>query len=236
VNTYPDFLNPSAMRALVVAESTPQPGQGRIIMGSTAGADGLRIHYTDPTRTHPSFIERWPDADAIAAGEHAESACHWREWGEVAGALADDIEEHDARGGYWAVWDAPATFARLASADLETPSCVLDVKLLHRVFHPRWRGARTIETVAGTTEDRGEHFGMVEETYDLLHVALDMVMKWPLQPEVITGWPDLMAYQTGAAKGQFRSLMEWADAQGRPRDRFRPGWPVYESRIPSSSR
>lgn len=225
---------------LAVAENSKDPGTGRLCAAVTSVPDpdsqGVlnTILWTPATRVHDATRRRFPDL-AVRPGwdEIANALPDDR---EVAQAVADDLALWDEEGGCVAVWDAPATFARLEPYGFTPPRRVIDLKILNRVMLPNHRGHRTPYSMAlmlrvplpenimpGVEREAqaAQHLGEVIGTL----VADDRLPHVHQQPY---SWQDMMAMQDTACHTQMAGLVKWLRSQNKPTGDVRTGWPVWD--------
>lgn len=226
---------------LAVAENSKDPGTGRLCAAVTSVPDpdsqGVlnTILWTPATQVHDATLRRFPDL-AMRPGWD-ELANVLTDDREVAQAVADDLALWDEEGGCIAVWDAPATFARLQPYGVRRPPRrVLDLKVLNRVVLPYHRGHRNpdsmaltlrvplpgdimpgVEREAQTVQHLGEVLGQL--------VAEDRLPHVHQQPY---SWQDMMAMQDTACHTQMAGLIKWMRSQQKPTEYVRMGWPMWD--------
>lgn len=231
-DTYGDGL------AVNIAESTSAPGEGRLIataFASTA-ADTVStdLVYTTDVVVSRATLRRFPDLVNLKRDTFGVPARRRSRSDEVVRDTLARIEEHDAAGGYLVAWDAPALLERLRKYDLRVPSRVLDLKVLHRLLFPKYRGRRDLNTLAPLLGVRvPPATGLVEEVdlaADCGFAVVDLLEQGAVWERVLDGssWESIMDDQAEAAEVQWGGLVEWMVSQGRDPETLRKGWPMWE--------
>ena len=224
--------------AVNIAENTSAPGEGRLIATAFASTDADTVStdlvYTPDLVISRATLRRFPDLVNVKRDTFGVPARRYDRPDNVVRDTIARIEEHDAGGGYLVAWDAPALLERLRKYDLRIPSRILDLKVLHRLLFPKYRGRRDLNTLAPLLGVRvPPASGLVEEVdlaADCGFTIVDMLEKGSVWGRVLDGssWTSIMDDQEEASEVQWGSLVDWMISQGRDPESLRKGWPVWE--------
>lgn len=224
--------------AVNIAESFSDPGSGRVIATafSTTGPGGVEteVVYTACAQISRVTLRRFPDLVNIRRDTFGVPSSRLPRHANVHRRTVSRITQWDQAGGYIIAWDAPALLERIRRYGLTTPARILDLKVLHRVLFPEYRGRRDLNTLADLLEiDSTPAAGLVEEAElaaECGETIMEMMRDGTISPGELDGssWDRLMAGQEAASARQFIHLCHWMKGQGRDPASLRAGWPVWE--------